>query len=164
MAGMSVGGYNALFGSLNGSYNAMSSMSNILGNYNQIKSGQYSQLMKAYVDKVGNKEALNAYRTTGTTVQNAAEMSADKETSKTTKSRGSSWLDENVGASAKAAAAAAKEKAAATSSESTSSGSTTKSVSKYHNSFLDNRLASYDSDGAKKTTAETSGGIVDTNV
>ena len=155
MAGMSVSGYNALFGSLNGSYNAMAGMSSVIGNYNQIKSGQYSQLMKAYVNKVGNKEALHAYRTTGTTVQSATEMAADSKGEKSssstdsaksaTKSRSSSWLDNNVGYTAKANAAA------------------NKTVSKYHNTFLDDHLSGYDSDGSKKT-AGTTGSSVDTEV
>ena len=55
------------FSSLNGKFDLNSSMSNLYGDYNTIKSGAYGSLMKSYVNKVGNKAALNAYRETGST-------------------------------------------------------------------------------------------------
>ena len=50
------------FSSLNGKFDLNSSMSSLYGDYNQIKSGAYSSLMKSYVKKVGNKSALKAYQ------------------------------------------------------------------------------------------------------
>lgn len=86
--GMSIGNnYSSMFSSLNGSYNAASDMSSVISQRSQIQSGSYGKLMKAYVAKVGNQAALNAYRSTGTTVQNASQLSTG--TSSTTSAAGS---------------------------------------------------------------------------
>ncbi len=55
------------FSSLSGKFDLNASMSSLYGDYNTIKSGAYGSLMKSYVNKVGNKAALNAYRETGST-------------------------------------------------------------------------------------------------
>ena len=72
---MAIGNYSNMFSSLNGSYNAAGDMSNVIAQRSQIQSGSYGKLMKAYVGKVGNKAALNAYRETGTTAQSVTEVS-----------------------------------------------------------------------------------------
>ncbi|MBR0163424.1 MAG: hypothetical protein IJQ12_01995 [Lachnospiraceae bacterium] len=74
--GMSIGNnYSNMFSSLNGQYNAAADMSSVISQRSQIQNGSYGKLMKAYVGKVGNKAALNAYRSNGTTVQSATEVS-----------------------------------------------------------------------------------------
>ena len=103
-------GYSSLFNSLNGKYNANADMSNLIGNYSQIKSGSYGKLMKAYVKKVGNGAALDAYRTTGSTAQatditqssatasksSTQSVSAEKSGTKNYASMQSSWLDNHL--------------------------------------------------------------------
>lgn len=66
-------------------------MSSLYGDYNTIKSGAYGSLMKSYVNKVGNKSALNAYRETGSTatVADTASNSTSTASSTTTKSSSS---------------------------------------------------------------------------
>ena len=59
---------------MNGSYNAASDMASLAAQRSQITSGSYGKLMKAYVGKVGNKAALNAYRSTGSTVNSATDI------------------------------------------------------------------------------------------
>ncbi|MBO6241169.1 MAG: hypothetical protein J6O61_10145 [Butyrivibrio sp.] len=56
-----------IFSSLSGSYNYVNDMSSLLTDYSSIKSGAYGSLLKSYVKKVGNKNALDAYRETGST-------------------------------------------------------------------------------------------------
>ena len=142
---MSAGGYSALFGSLNGSYNAMSSMNSLLRDYNTIKSGSYSKLMKSYVGKVGNKAALNAYQKDGTTVQNATEIAADKKTSSTSSSSGTSTASSSTAKSSSAASSAS-------------------SYSKYRSSWLDNHLTQYSADATKKTDGADTAAAVDTAI
>ena len=86
---MAIGNYSNLFSSLNGSYNAASDMSNVIAQRSQIQSGSYGKLMKAYVGKVGNKAALNAYRETGSTATSVTEVSgaAEKSESKSTSAK-----------------------------------------------------------------------------
>ena len=48
------------FSSLSGNFDYVSSMSGLLSDYSSIKNGSYGTLMKSYVNKVGNKAALNA--------------------------------------------------------------------------------------------------------
>lgn len=67
-----------LFSSLNGSYNAAANMSSVISQRSQIQNGSYGKLMKAYVKKVGNKTALNAYRSTGTTANSASDLAPSK--------------------------------------------------------------------------------------
>lgn len=96
------------FASLSGKFDYMSSMSGLLGDYASIKNGSYGSLMKSYVNKVGNKAALTAYRETGTTTtgydakttatQNSTSASIATST-KTTDDYArfkSSWLDDQL--------------------------------------------------------------------
>lgn len=78
---MAIGNYSNLFSSLNGSYNASNDMSSVIAQRSQIQSGSYGKLMKAYVGKVGNKAALDAYRETGTTAKSVTEVSGASEKS-----------------------------------------------------------------------------------
>ena len=79
---MSIGNsYSSMFSSLNGSYNAANDMAALSAQRSQITSGSYGKLMKAYVGKVGNKAALDAYRTTGTTAKSVTEVSGASDTS-----------------------------------------------------------------------------------
>ena len=84
---MAIGNYSNLFSSMNGSYNAASDMSNVISQRSQIQSGSYGKLMKAYVGKVGNKAALNAYRETGTTAKSVTEVSGASESSAASSSK-----------------------------------------------------------------------------
>ena len=79
--GSAIGNYSNMFSSLNGKYNAANDMSNVIAQRSQIQSGSYGKLMKAYVGKVGNKAALNAYRETGSTATSVTEVSGASETS-----------------------------------------------------------------------------------
>lgn len=115
------------FSSLSGSYDYISSMSNLLSDYSSIKNGSYGSLMKSYVNKVGNKNALNAYRESGTTAS-----ISDTATSSSSKSTDSS---------------------ASTSATSTVS---TDKYAKYKSSWLDDQLKQYDKDATKTTAADTS--------
>ncbi len=74
------------FSSLSGSYDLNSSMSSLIGDYSQIKSGAYGSLMKSYVNKVGNKAALKAYQETGSTTTAADSSSASSSSTTTTAS------------------------------------------------------------------------------
>ena len=117
------------FSSLSGSYDYVSSMSSLLGDYYSIKNGSYGSLMKSYVNKVGNKAALNAYRETGSTTT-ATESVTTGSTQK-----------------------------ASSSSATSSTGKTTISTDKYEkmkSSWLDDQLKQYDKDASKTTAADTS--------
>ena len=116
------------FSSLSGSFDYISSMSSLIGDYSSIKNGSYGSLMKSYVNKVGNKAALNAYRETGSTttgVENATSTSTSKASSSTT------------------------------TKTATASVSTSK-YEKMKSSWLDDQLKQYDKDATKTTAAETS--------
>ena len=98
----------SLFSSLSGSYNAAANMSSIISQRSQIQNGSYGKLMKAYVKKVGNKTALNAYRSTGTTATSATDLAPSNSSSgtssssstvtstKTSTSRKSGFLDNHL--------------------------------------------------------------------
>jgi hypothetical protein len=104
-------------------------MSSLIGDYTSIKNGSYGSLMKSYVNKVGNKAALNAYRETGSTT-----TAVESATSGNTKS-------------------------ASSTASSTSSATASISTSKYEkmkSSWLDDQLKQYDKDATKTTAAETS--------
>ncbi len=117
-----------IFSSLSGNYDYMSSMSGLLGDYASIKNGSYGSLMKSYVNKVGNKAALNAYRETGSTTSVADTASSSSSSSSS----------------------------ASSTSTSTASSVSTKNYEKYKSSWLDDQLKQYDKDANKTTAAETS--------
>ena len=102
--------YNSLLSSMSGSYNAASDMSSIISQRSQIQNGSYGKLMKAYVKKVGNKTALNAYRSTGTTATSASDLAPSNASSSTTTTsstskkalRKSSFLDNHLSSIGKA--------------------------------------------------------------
>ena len=82
------------FSSLSGKFDLNASMSSLYGDYNTIKSGAYGSLMKSYVNKVGNKTALNAYRETGsTTVGDTTSSTSAVPTKKSSSSSKSNFLD-----------------------------------------------------------------------
>lgn len=82
------------FSSLSGKFDLNASMSSLYGDYNTIKSGAYGSLMKSYVNKVGNKAALNAYRETGsTTVGDTTSTTTAVPTKKSSSSSKSNFLD-----------------------------------------------------------------------
>lgn len=140
------------FSSLNGKFDLNSSMSSLYGDYSTIKSGAYGNLMKAYVGKVGNKAALDAYRETGSTT--TGEYST---TSKKTSASKSDFLDSYFSEKSESLKKASKEAA------STASADTTDKYSKYKSSWLDNQLGQYDKD-ANKTTAADPSVSVDTTI
>ena len=83
------------FSSLSGKFDLNSSMSSLYGDYNTIKSGAYGSLMKSYVNKVGNKSALNAYRETGSTATVADTASTGTTTASTASAKSSSTKKSN---------------------------------------------------------------------
>ena len=87
------------FSSLSGKFDLNASMSSLYGDYNTIKSGAYGTLMKSYVNKVGNKTALNAYKETGSTSSigdtASSTNTAASSTKKSTASK-SSFLDNHL--------------------------------------------------------------------
>ena len=85
--------YSSLFSSMSGGYNAAADFSSIISQRSQIKNGSYGKLMKAYVNKVGNKTALDAYRKNGTTA-NANDIVSTKDTTDKNKKKG--FLDNHL--------------------------------------------------------------------
>lgn len=125
------------FSSLSGNFDYMSSMSGLIGDYASIKNGSYGSLMKSYVNKVGNKAALNAYRETGsTTVASDTSDSTSAITSSKTRNIPKSSFVDNIGGSKKSVS--------------------TDSYAKYKSSWLDDQLKQYDKDANKTTAADTS--------
>ena len=150
---MNMNGVSSLFSSMNGSYNAAADFSSIISQRSQIQNGSYGKLMKAYVNKVGNKTALNAYRNTGTTAS-ASDVMTTKNTSEKTKKKG--FLDthlSNIGKSG-SSSSTASEKVNTTSSSATKARSGTSTTTK-KTGFLDNHLSSI---GKSKTSSTTASG------
>lgn len=179
--GMSIGSnpYGSLFSSMNGRYNAASEMSNLIGQKSQIANGSYSKLMKAYVGKVGNKAALDAYRTTGSTASSATDLAADKKESASSSTSTakevqaskaqkyskyqSSWLDSHLNqrvTANKATAAAAN----ASGTEGASAEAQTDAYAAYRSSWLDDHLKSYNSAGTKTMNASADPIAIDAGV
>ena len=115
------------FSSLSGSFDYVSSMSNLISDYSSIKNGSYGSLMKSYVAKVGNKAALNAYRETGSTT---------------------TGIDSTTGSSSKSTSS--------TKTDTATSKVSTDKYEKYKSSWLDDQLKQYDKDATKTTAADTS--------
>ena len=86
------------FSSLSGKFDLNASMSSLYGDYSQIKSGAYGSLLKSYVKKVGNGNALKAYQETGsTTIASDSSESSSAISSKSTKKTSSSnFLDNHL--------------------------------------------------------------------
>ncbi len=133
------------FSSLNGSFDLNSSMSSLYGDYSQIKSGAYANLMKSYVNKVGNSNALKAYQETGSTTTATSSDSSSQASSTYTKTytHKTNFLDTHFSSS----------------DETTTSSE----YEKLKSSWLDDQLSQYDKD-ASKTTAADSSVSVDTSV
>ena len=154
------------FSSLSGNFDYVSSMSGLLSDYSSIKNGSYGSLMKSYVNKVGNKNALNAYRETGSTttaVDSATSTSTSKKSSSSSKS---SFLDSRLnsikdsGTYPKKTTETKESDASSTTTATTASTDTkTTESSKYDklkSSWLDDQLKQYDKDANKTTAADTS--------
>ncbi|RKM54122.1 hypothetical protein D6853_14385 [Butyrivibrio sp. X503] len=129
-----------IFSSLSGSYNYVNDMSNLVSDYSSIKNGSYGSLMKSYVKKVGNQNALDAYRKTGSTASVEAQ---EKETVKTPKT-------------VKTVSEMTKEAAATTTKKTDSTVNTADKYEKLKSNWLDNQLKQYDKDATKTTAADTS--------
>ena len=142
------------FSSLNGKFDLNSSMSNLYGDYNTIKSGAYGSLMKSYVNKVGNKAALNAYRESGTTTTGEVTSSSKKSSASKT-----NFLDNYFAEKTQSQ----KKNVTETKSADTTAETATDKYSKYKSSWLDNQLGQYDKD-ANKTTAADPSVSVDTTI
>lgn len=146
------------FSSLSGNFDYMSSMSGLLSDYSSIKNGSYGSLMKSYVNKVGNKNALNAYRETGSTTT-AAEASGVSSGKKTTGTK-SNFLDEHFKNISKTESKAkdtntTTDKADTATANAATATTTADRYSKYKSSWLDNQLKQYDKDANKTTAADT---------
>ena len=129
-----------IFSSLSGSYNYVNDMSNLLSDYSSIKNGSYGSLMKSYVKKVGNQNALDAYRKTGSTASVESSVKEEPKSSKTVKT-----VSEMT-----------KEAAATTTKKTDSAVNTADKYEKLKSNWLDNQLKQYDKDANKTTTADTS--------
>lgn len=136
-----------IFSSLSGSYNYVNDMSSLIGDYSTIKSGAYGSLVKAYVKKVGNQNALNAYRETGSTTT-AVESATTKKATATTKK--SNFVDSLGRAGADNTTKTDNTKKTDTSTV------TADKYAKYKSSWLDDQLKQYDKDANKTTAADTS--------
>ena len=132
---LSSSGISAMFSSMNGRYDAASSMSSLLGQRAQLQNGSYGRLMKAYVKKVGNGNALKAYQKNGSTVTDSAGLE------KPHRKSGSTVKD-----------SAALEKSHKTDSTATKAAK----YAKLHSSWLDNQLKSYNSAAKPVTAADNS--------
>ena len=132
---LSSSGISAMFSSMNGRYDAASSMSSLLGQRAQLQNGSYGRLMKAYVKKVGNGNALKAYQKNGSTVTDSAGLE------KPHRKSGSTVKD-----------SAALEKSHKTASTATKAAK----YAKLHSSWLDNQLKSYNSAAKPVTAADNS--------
>jgi hypothetical protein len=155
------------FSSLSGSFDYVSSMSNVISDYSSIKNGSYSTLMKSYVGKVGNKAALQAYRETGSTTTGVESTTAGSVTKKTRANK-SSFLDSHLN-EVRNSGSYVSGKTKTTESESTASSTATNSAAstttaattadkyeKYKSSWLDSQLKQYDKDATATTAADTS--------
>ncbi len=146
------------FSSLNGKFDLNSSMSSLYGDYSTIKSGAYGSLMKSYVNKVGNKNALNAYRETGSTTTATDSVTSGTSSKKTSASK-SNFLDNYFAektASAKKASSTSETASATEAASTTETTTTTDKYAKYKSSWLDDQLKQYDKDANKTTAADTS--------
>ncbi len=142
------------FSSLNGKFDLNASMSSLYGDYNTIKSGAYGSLMKAYVGKVGNKTALNAYKETGSTA--TASDASNLGTARKTSSSKSNFLDSYF---AEKSSSAKKTSTDTKTETATASADTTTATDKYaknRSTWLDDQLKQYDKDANKTTAADTS--------
>ena len=155
------------FSSLSGNFDYVSSMSGLLSDYSSIKNGSYGTLMKSYVNKVGNKAALNAYRETGSTTTGIESTTTSSTTKKSGSSSKTSFLDSHLSdvrnsgyyESSKTKASETDSSAAsstATSTNTTQATTTTDKYAKYKSSWLDDQLKQYDKDANKTTAADTS--------
>lgn len=142
------------FSSLSGSFDYVSSMSSLLSDYSAIKSGAYGSLMKSYVNKVGNKAALNAYRETGGTTTGADSISSSSSSRSASKSN---FLDDHFSNLAKSGSTAKSESTASSGvSDAESTAMSADKYAKYKSSWLDDQLKQYDKDANKTTAADTS--------
>ena len=148
------------FSSLSGNFDYVSSMSGLLSDYSSIKNGSYGTLMKSYVNKVGNKAALNAYRETGSTttgVESTTQASVTKKASSSSKSSFlDSYLKDATKVSGKEKASSATSVSSETTSATTKAATTTDKYASYKSSWLDDQLKQYDKDANKTTAADTS--------
>jgi hypothetical protein len=136
-------------------------MSGLLSDYSSIKNGSYGTLMKSYVNKVGNKAALNAYRETGSTTTGVESTTGTSVSKKSSSASKSSFLDSYLKDATKAAEKEKTSASTSTSSETASTTTTTAATStdkyaKYKSSWLDDQLKQYDKDANKTTAADTS--------
>lgn len=144
--------YSSLFSSMSGGYNAAADFSSIISQRSQIKSGSYGKLMKAYVNKVGNKTALDAYRKTGTTA-NANDIVSTKDAADKNKKKG--FLDNHLANIGKTSSSTTTSSSSASSESKSSTSTTTTGTTTKKTGFLDNHLASI---GKKQTSSTTSSG------
>lgn len=154
------------FSSLSGKFDLNASMSSLYGDYSQIKSGAYGTLLKSYVKKVGNGNALKAYQETGSTTT-GSDSAGSTISSKKSSSSKSSFLDSHLSSIKNSATVyhsdALKKTEADSSAEATASATTNETTaaaadkySKLKSSWLDDQLKQYDKDANKTTAADTS--------
>lgn len=173
--------YSSMFQAMNGKYNFSSDMSSVISQSSQIRNGSYAKLMKSYVNKVGNQNALKAYRETGTTVQSAQDINSSS-TSSTSSSTSAStstsatkkptfldnYLSGKMGTVTKTStgtqSATSTDSTASTSgttgaqtstsTQTSSASSTTDKYAALKSSWLDNQLKGYSSTGTQTVMAD----------
>lgn len=176
--------YSSMFQAMNGKYNFSSDMSSVISQSSQIRNGSYAKLMKSYVNKVGNQNALKAFRETGTTVQSAQDINSSS-TSSTSSSTSAStstsatkkptfldnYLSGKMGSVTKTStntqSATSTDSTASTSGTTASTGtqtststqtssasSTTDKYAALKSSWLDNQLKGYSSTGTQTVMAD----------
>ena len=75
---MAISAVSGVSGALYGTNtNYAANMASLIAQRSQITNGSYARLLRAYVKKVGNREALNAYRATGSTTVTAASVTSN---------------------------------------------------------------------------------------
>ena len=142
--------YSSLFSSMSGGYNAAADFSSIISQRSQIKNGSYGKLMKAYVNKVGNKTALDAYRKNGTTA-NANDIVSTKDTTDKNKKKG--FLDNHLSNIGKTSSSASTSSSSTSSETKSSTSTTTTSTTTKKTGFLDNHLANIGKTQSSSTTS-----------
>ena len=79
---MAISAVSGVWGALYGTNtNYAANMASLIAQRSQITNGSYARLLRAYVKKVGNKAALDAYRSTGSTISSPSELDGESSSS-----------------------------------------------------------------------------------
>lgn len=82
---MAISAVSGVWGALYGTNtNYAANMTSLIAQRSQITNGSYARLLRAYVKRVGNKAALDAYRSTGSTISSPSELDGENSSSSST--------------------------------------------------------------------------------